>query len=406
MSHKSLIQAPTRYKNLSGHPNIVYDSICKVLSERGNLVEWNAFTEVEWGLLPRMAQAEGVGPLLYWHLRNQNWPPGIPTDVAAGLRGQYYRTLGHNTLLFQELERILEAFEQAETCPEPGRRIPVVLLKGVALAQMVYENIGLRPMSDLDLLVRRADLEHAAALAQKLGYWEDAVELRPGLNWDLMLGHHIHLCNEQHANLELHWRLIAGADDWRSPPPEWVWAQTEHLNQKLYHTLNTHAHILYISAHQALQHGLADARLIWFYDVYALLKAEKTIDWEILIACAQETGWGASLRVVLSGVSMCFDYPVPEIVIQELRATASRDETLVQQKASNRLLRTESAWQVVSALKGISKLRLLLAYLFPSPARMRYRYNPRPAWLWPLYYLYRWGDITVDLFHTILRRTR
>ncbi|MBU1660855.1 MAG: nucleotidyltransferase family protein, partial [Chloroflexi bacterium] len=342
---------------------------------------------------------EGVGPLLYWHFKNENWPPGIPKGVAAALMGQYYSTLGQNTMLFRELDRILAAFAEAN--------IPVILLKGAALAQTIYPDPALRPMGDLDLLVEKDDLERAVASAQNLGYWEDIVELRPGLSWEMGLGHHIHLQNEQHANLELHWRLIGGADDWRSPPAEWVWAQAEQSDpKKPYQVLNTHAHILYISAHQALQHGLANARLIWFYDVYVLLKAENTIDWGALITFSQETDWGASLSAVLSGVAKCFDYPVPEFVLQHLAETASRDATLVRQRAESGVTRTESVWQVVSALKGSSKLKLVWAYLFPSPARMRYRYRPKPAWLWALYYPYRWGDIFCDIIGTGLTQLR
>ena len=40
---------------------------------------------------------------------------------------------------------------------------------------------------------------------------------------------------------------------------------------------------------------------------------------------------------------------------------------------------------------------LLRGALFPRPAYLRWRYHPRPAWLWPLWYLRRWGNIVGEL---------
>ena len=77
------MQIPVRYNHLPGNPDpsavlrasLVYDSICRVLSNRSaphpkgvlrSAPRWLQFGEDEWYLLPRMTQIEGVGPLLYW----------------------------------------------------------------------------------------------------------------------------------------------------------------------------------------------------------------------------------------------------------------------------------------------------------------------------------------------------
>ncbi len=43
----------------------------------------------------------------------------------------------------------------------------------------------------------------------------------------------------------------------------------------------------------------------------------------------------------------------------------------------------------------------LLAIAIPSPAYVRWRYKPRPAWLWPLCYPYRWLDILREGLSTL-----
>ena len=74
----------------------------------------------------------------------------------------YLMTGARNTLLYQELGLVLQAFQQDN--------IPVIVLKGAHLAALVYRHIALRPMCDIDLLVHRSDLERAAARLRDLGY--------------------------------------------------------------------------------------------------------------------------------------------------------------------------------------------------------------------------------------------
>ena len=179
-----MIPAPTKYADLKGRTDpstplrtdLVYDAICRTLSDRQEQVNWTTFTRDEWGLFVQMAEAEGVGPLLYWKAKNQQsvvsgqqtaisslksiWPP----QVFQALQASYYKTAAHNALLFRELERVLAAFAAAG--------IPVIVLKGAVLAQTIYPDPGLRPMGNLDLLVNRDQIELAVAILKHQEYAE------------------------------------------------------------------------------------------------------------------------------------------------------------------------------------------------------------------------------------------
>ena len=283
--------------------------------------------------------------------------------------------------------------------------IPVILLKGADLAQTLYPNPALRPMGDLDLLVHKEDLDRAVDLAFQMGY-QEAVDSDPGVN--RQFGHHIHLRNEKHVILELHWGLVGGEYDQRSPPMAWVWSQVhqpefQELDKRQFQMLDAPAHILFICAHMALQHGLSEARLIWFYDVYLLLQSygDRMI-WNKLLSGARQSGWGASLDAMLSAVVSNFEYPVPQDFISKLRRTPSNDEKLVQREID--VTRTMHGLHVFSALEASHKAKYLFVRLFPSPTHMRNHYHPKPSWIWPLYYPYRWWDMAVDLLRTILRK--
>ncbi len=81
----------TRYSDLPGDRDLVFRSLCSLLAENPEWIEWRKFGGQEWEFLGKMA-------------------------VAALL----------NALLFKQLDRILTSFNE--------REIPVVLLKGADLA--------------------------------------------------------------------------------------------------------------------------------------------------------------------------------------------------------------------------------------------------------------------------------
>lgn len=114
------------YQNALGQPDLVYHSLCLVLSDREEQVAWETFTGEDWRLFAQTAQAEGVAPLVYWTFRAQGRPDHCPTTVYRSLATISYQSLARNTLLHRGLECILRALDQAG--------IPVILLKDAALA--------------------------------------------------------------------------------------------------------------------------------------------------------------------------------------------------------------------------------------------------------------------------------
>jgi len=80
----------------------------------------------------------------------------------------YYSNLARNIPLSYELDKILNVFEK--------KGIPIVVLRGLALAQTIYKNIALRVTADIDLLVQKKDLSRVAKTLLELKFrspqWE------------------------------------------------------------------------------------------------------------------------------------------------------------------------------------------------------------------------------------------
>ena len=154
--------------------DLTHRILCRLLSNPADVALTSAPGPEDWRLLAATARREGVAPLLYYALKETEWPANVPPDVQADLRQAYYATTARNLLVYRELSRILAAL--SASLP-----LPVVVLKGAALAATLYPSIGLRPMGDLDLLVPKDRLDQAVAAIRALGYVPEGPEIKPGL---------------------------------------------------------------------------------------------------------------------------------------------------------------------------------------------------------------------------------
>lgn len=109
----------------------------------------------------RAAVHHGVGPLLHERLSQARLASLLTTVQREALRASFE----HAGLRAKELRRMLASV--LSELHEAG--VPVVLLKGAALAETVYRSPALRPMTDVDLLVPAADGERAAGVLRELG---------------------------------------------------------------------------------------------------------------------------------------------------------------------------------------------------------------------------------------------
>jgi len=115
-----------KYRKYLGHTILVFDAICKTLSDRMEEVDWSRFDADDWNLLTVMAKTEGVAPLMYWAFKSSEEtkdqrrktapsgevaPPSSVPRLAKptfnALQREYYSTAARNTLLFRELDRLL-----------------------------------------------------------------------------------------------------------------------------------------------------------------------------------------------------------------------------------------------------------------------------------------------------------
>ena len=97
-------------------------------------------------------------PLLYMNLISE----GVDDPLMNIFRCVYIRTRENNGTLYGRLSKLLAGLN--------GRGMPVILLKGAALALLYYGDYGLRPMMDADMLIPVNRVREAIDIITELGW--------------------------------------------------------------------------------------------------------------------------------------------------------------------------------------------------------------------------------------------
>jgi len=231
-----------------------------------------AGTITNWDALSAEAEAHHLGPLLYTNLKAAN--VALPRPVKRQLQGLYLRHRHANQIRTQILSEMLAAYQAAE--------IEALVVKGAALAHLVYLQPGLRPMRDIDLLVKPSQVHEAQQLLTELDFNVPVLptgEMLPSKHLPVAVRHAdgVIISVEIHHNLFHQDYLVSmTTDNLTSQPigftlPNNITAYTLGYQDMLWHLSHHISNIAY------------PFRLIWIKDIVGF--AEKfvdQIDWEFI----------------------------------------------------------------------------------------------------------------------------
>jgi len=150
---------------------------------------------IDWNDLAEAAEHHGLEPLVLAHIREGGL--AIPEPVLTRLRGRCAMHAHAADVREAVAARLHDAFDAGG--------VPCLLLKGAALAQLVYPRAALRPMRDLDLLIRGADRTRARAVLARAGFEPGGAVIPP----EHQHGQPMHLAERGAiVTVELHHQLL------------------------------------------------------------------------------------------------------------------------------------------------------------------------------------------------------
>jgi len=242
---------------------------------------------IDWPRVAREALAHRVTPLVLEALQSsgvladRSVPPTVVTDLRLQRRYQVALAVRLDTALAE----VLTALRAVGA--------PVIVLKGLAVAHL-YPAPALRPRSDLDLLIDPADWPAAEQALEAMGYHllEAAHVRRPRLSPVQSPEDRQYYRAADGLLIEIHADVLSTglrrADDalvWRRAELATVHGPRGGITIPVLSPGDTFLHL----ATHLQRH--AYTRLLWFYDLWLLLRAEgERIAWDEVARQAQRAG--------------------------------------------------------------------------------------------------------------------
>jgi hypothetical protein len=242
-------------------------------------------------------------PLLYRNLEAH----GVDDPRMGLLRGIY------RYAWFQNQQRFSVAGEMIDRLQSAG--IETIVLKGAALSALYYRDLGVRPVWDVDVLVRRADAPRAAEVLHAAGWTAPAGDGR-SLEYMLRFRHaKLYEC-PRGGGIDLHWFPMS-----EPVPMDDLWGATVPVAVGGVETraLSPTDELLVACAHGL---GRSGAPVRWISDATTVIRTAE-IDWAQLVDRAERWRVSARLELALRVLRDEFGAGVPDHVLGDL-ARASR----------------------------------------------------------------------------------
>ena len=231
----------------------------------------------DWVYLVTTIIDRGIGPLLFKKLPLLANSSLIPENVSTNLRQAYYKTFSRSTLLYEHFRKIVLEFTSQD--------IPVIGLKGIYLSELLYQDIGLRQFSDIDLLVKAEDGEKCLGILEGMGYIQhETHKISEFVESQFDLVHYPALVLNG-VSVEIHIRLHQNTESYSILIPElWNNSVPVTVNGVQISTLAINDLLVYLCLHLDKHFRSGHIQFTCFNDITNLLeKYSETIDWNHFI---------------------------------------------------------------------------------------------------------------------------
>jgi hypothetical protein len=299
---------------------------------------------IDWPRLAELAALHGVVGLVRRNLLALDATPQAPGPVWQAMEQAAAQTAFDGMVHLRQLAGVVAALRSAGIEP--------LLLKGYALAELIYHDPVTRPSHDLDMLVRPDQVVPACQALARIGCTlpdQAAVDVQLANAYDLpvvlppMAGHA--------TVLELHWDLAPRGlfnldlDLWRARAEVFDLAGQPALR------FSPEDMLLHLALHMR-KHRYVGLR--WLCDVAELLRrfagpaAPRSLDWEYVLGAARAAGLTVLLYTGLVLAQRLLDAPVDPALVARLEPAAWRrkllQSVLSQQALLAPLEREDAGW--------------------------------------------------------------
>ncbi|MBC8236182.1 nucleotidyltransferase family protein [bacterium] len=319
-----------------------------------------------WDGVIQQSIRHSITPLLYQRLETLGPSTNIPASVEQKLREIYIHSAARNMRLYHELSKVLRILQNDD--------IPVIVLKGAALAETVYQNIALRPMGDVDLLVKKEDLYRTETALLNLGYVfykENNYHFKQ------------HYEGEKRIAIEIHWNIDRPSSLFQIDiDGMWERARLAKIANVEVLVLSPEDLILHLCLHVSFHHEFKIG-LRFLCDISETIQHyQDEIDWKKLQNTVNEYGIGKFIYCTLLLTKKMLGAEIPDNFLNDLKPDTFEPQIL--EVMQDYILETPSldlpvALQQAQRKDGFpNKIVTLFRGVFPSVEKLREIYSLPP----------------------------
>ena len=347
----------------------------------------------DWNYLINTIIDRGIGPLLYAKLPLLTNSSLIPETVKKKLQQAYHKTFSRSAILYEHFRKIAGAFV--------AHNIPVIGLKGIYLSEWLYQDIGLRQFSDIDLLVKEEDALTCISVLASMGYNKSEIHLsefilsqfeKDTIHYPPMISNGV--------SVEIHIKLHSINEKYQLDIPElWNNSIPSILNGVQIRALNTTDLLIHLVLHLDKHFRVGHVQFTCFNDITNLLeKYSETINWSEFTESCRLYNCEEVVFKYLVMVNKYMNAAVPADIIQKFSVLLTeKDEQLFIKYLKDGKINIISIVTLSGHFRNLKRVdnfpdqvRYLWGVLFPSKVFMIQAYQINRPWLVLFYYPYRY----------------
>lgn len=268
--------------------------------------------KLNWDYLLNNAEYQRIELLLYLNIKKSGWEELVPKNTMETLKKKYRNNIKKNLCMRSELKRLLEIFRE--------NNIKVIVLKGVVLENIIYSEIGWRPISDIDLLIWKEDYGRVDNLLKSREY--HSVPPKERVFWEQEYYH-----PQTRISIDIHWHFFTVQEyqkitliDMNKIWEEAIIVKFEGIEV---FTLSLEDTLWSLCVHFAIHHIFCD--LILLFDISEFIRRYKDqISWREVISKAKIYRIKNGVYFTLYFAKTILNAQVPAFVLKRLKANYLR----------------------------------------------------------------------------------
>ncbi len=344
-------------------------------------IDIEKITHDEWNDLIEKAKSLRVASILYYSISKSDKVSKIPKDVLMSLRKTYLYYLSINMRLQKELSIIIDKMQ--------SEGIKIIILKGFALGETVYNNIALRPMVDIDMIVNTAHFKSFDRIMLNLGWKNKSFMNRLGFN----IEHNKHIeYSKDKLYIEVHPKIyeLPLIDPWERA------IKTEIAGTKAF-ILGNEDFFMHLCLHLEY-HGLSIlSNLLWYIDILEFMKIHQdNIDWDYIINTAIKNKVNYHLYKILESINSQLGGNISKHILNQLESNNSSQSKKMITDLMARIFGHD-------ALPIHVKTYITFRSIFPSKDYIIYHYSSKHPRLFFIYYFVHIKSGVKKLFNELIK---